>query len=206
MASVFLLSGYGILCSIIRTLRGGAGNFWFCGRRGVKVRFLGHVRRYNDGEARAKSARERMMWTMGKEYGYFGNGLSGYQQYMAAFKRSFEEICASDGFDAGEEDGPEEFGVCEQADLDGYTPVSYTHLQQAEGRGMRRPSRTGRRPDRGKDHQMGLFFGLGADRGVVCIRAVSVGAFAGHVPRARGRGHPRGRHAVFDQRAVGRCV
>lgn len=58
---------------------------------------------------------------MGKEYGYFGNGLSGYQQYMAAFKRSFEEICASDGFDAGEEDGPEEFGVCEQADLDGYT-------------------------------------------------------------------------------------
>ena len=58
---------------------------------------------------------------MSKEYGYFGNGLSGYQQYMAAFKRSFEEICASDGFDAGEEDGPEEFGVCEQADLDGYT-------------------------------------------------------------------------------------
>ena len=58
---------------------------------------------------------------MSKEYGYFGNGLSGYQQYMAAFKRSFEEICASDGFDAGEEDGLEEFGVCEQADLNGYT-------------------------------------------------------------------------------------
>ncbi len=58
---------------------------------------------------------------MSKEYGYFGNGLSGYQQYMAVFKRSFEEICVSDGFDAGEEDGPEEFGVCEQADLDGYT-------------------------------------------------------------------------------------